>query len=666
MAKTARFNQKVVEPSSLEQTPCTRRRLLSGLGISTGVGALVCQSPFNQAYGYRVDRFRPPYPLNSYTNDGVDLETHLFPEGIMHAGKTPTQGSLRVLEGQLPEDLWGHCLVAEGIPLETNHLSPAGLGALSRYDFSPQGVRFKRRLIDTPSALMQQASLGWFDRFRLMGGLLYLSPTLGFMNYCNTVPIPLGDGRFMLGFEGGEPYEFNPHSLELIGPVGHYNEWRSSLPDVASWFTPSRWLFQQVRTTAHPYWDQSNDCLYTINYGGNVGATGVGRGFVDLIEWDKQGPFKRWQVMGRDGQAAVINATTHTFGVTRNCILIVETAAQVEPFRLMGSQVIQPQTHRTPLWVIRRQDLKANRQQVIADYVELNFDTSDIVLDYDDHSGVIQLYGQYLGATDKSEPCYLGEALAFGGKVENAWAGYPVSPVDVGGLVKCAIQVTSDTAFVIPSLTQVLRDPECCWDMNDPAQRSQFQNPERLKHLYWSATGYRTQLVVQRMLDAYRDYPHRVFPADQLPQQDQPSCLMHLDCEAMHLSDSYQFPLDAILRSPQFMPKPSVGSGSQAESQDEGYIITWIVRKHPTAGMGTGKELWVFDAKNLHQGPLCVLGSDDLDFATTNHALWVGHLGTRDPGAYKVDLSSHFRSLKDQHSTPVQQQLEKEVIPRFS
>ncbi len=601
----------------------------------------------------------PNHPLLAYTQRLDDINA--FPEGIMQAPLTGNSGTLQVLQGQLPADLYGHCFVAEGIPLEAGHLSPGGRGALTRYDFGhPEGVRFTRSMIDTPSAILQQHVSGWLDRFRLLGGMLYFSPRLGFMNYCNTVPMPIGDGRFLLGYEGGIPYEFDPHSLALITPVGHFNEWESSLPSFANAFTPDRWFFQQVRTTAHPYWDQDSDQVFTINYGGNVGESGLSNAHLHLLMWDKQGPFNRWNVLTRDGKPAYISSTTHTFGVTREHILIFNTAARVEALRMIGIDSITPQTHSTPIWIIRRSDLLDHQDHVIADYVELNFDTSDVVCDYDDRNGEITLYGQYLGATDKSEPLYEGESCHFGGKVPKAHAGYPVSPVDVGGVVRARIRVTESSASEIKEDFTLVRDPLLCWDMNDPAHRHQFQNPERLRHLYWSATGYRPDMVVERMVEAYQDYPNRYFDQSSMPESVQPSSLIHLDCENMLLSDAYQFPGDAICRSPQFMPRP----GSTA--QDDGYLLAWVVRQQPTANQGTGKELWIFDARALQQGPLCVLGSSELQFATTNHALWVESLGQRAVDAYRVDVSDHFRSKLHRHSREVRNVVERDVLPRFS
>lgn len=582
-----------------------------------------------------------------------------FPQRIMDAHLTDRSGELSVLSGQLPDDIHGHVFFAEGIPLEEGHFTPSGRGALTRVDLSQQGVRFIRKMINTPSVLMQQHIDSWPDRFKLMGGMAYYSPTMGFVNTCNTAPNYMGNKRFALSFEGGVPYEFDAQSLELVTPIGHYDEWESSLPPLMDVLTPEKWLFPQVRTTGHPYFDlETNDC-FTINYGGNIGKLGTRHGFIHLIKWDQKGALQRWQVMGRDGRPAFIAATAHSLGVTRHHILVFETAAQVEPLRMIGIRSVEPQKHRTPVWVIRKKDLLAGKTQVIADYLELDFDTSDVMCNYDDHDNEITLYGQYLGAMDKSEPQYTWDRLHFGGRVSARIAGYPAAPVDVGGLTRTRIQVKSDSVREIHADFRLLRDDQLFWDMNDPAYQGHFQFPETFEHIYWAAVGYRPEHVVSRVAKAYQDYPNRLFTNESLPQETQPSALVHLDCLTMTLTDAYQFPADCVMRTPQFISRPN------ATSQQDGYLFTAVVRQQPTHGLGNGKEIWLFDAQNLAMGPIAILGHPDLNFATTNHALWVPEIDRRPDNSYRANVGDFFRSRASSHRASVRKVIEEQILPRF-
>lgn len=383
-----------------------RRKFIKGIAAVTGAAMLPTQILANQ------------------------ISDSSFPDSIMDATRTASEGRMKLLYGQLPHDITGHVFVAEGIPLEEGHLTPNGRGALTRFDFTSSDVAFKRKMIDTPSAIMQEHIHYWPDKFSLKGGLIYQSPSMGYMNYCNTAPNYLGNNRFALSYEGGIPYEFDAISLDLITPIGHYDEWQSSLPPFIDAFTPAKSLFPQIRTTGHPYFDlHSNDC-FTINYGGNIGNTFIKDGFIRLMKWDKTEKLQTWNVINRHGKPAIITATAHSLGVTRNHILIFDTAAQVEPLRMIGIRTVYPQQHRTPVWVIRKKDLIQGKEHVVADYLCLDFDTSDVMCNYDDHDNEITLYGQYLGAMDKSEAQYIRDSLLFGGRVSSRLAGYPVAPVD--------------------------------------------------------------------------------------------------------------------------------------------------------------------------------------------------------------------------------------------
>jgi carotenoid cleavage dioxygenase-like enzyme len=581
-----------------------------------------------------------------------------FPESIMTASLSESSGVLNVLEGQVPNDMFGHVIIAEGIPLEKNHLSPNGKGAVTRLDIADGVISHLRKMINTPSSIMQEHVTGLLDRFNLLGGTIYQSPSMGYMNYCNTAPNYMGDNRFSFSYEGGMPFEFDATTLDLVTPIGDVHEWKSSLPPFIDFFTPKKHLFPQIRTTGHPFFDLETSECFTINYGGNIGSIGIKDAYLKLIHWDLVGQLHSWNVVDRQGNNAYIKATSHSLGVTRNYILIFQTAARVEPTRVLGTINVAPQEHQTPVWIIRKSDLNGTPGNVVADYLELNFDTSDIMCNFDDSGGEVTLYGQYLGAMDKSEQLFNWERLYFGGRVAKELSGYPIAPVDVGGLVRARIRIGSYYASEIKQDFKVIRDERLLWDMNDPAYRGHFQFPETFEHIYWSAIGYRPEHVSKRVADAYSDYPQRMFSNDSLPKEAIPSALVHMDCQTMTISDSYSFPDDCVMRTPQFMAREN------STAQDDGYIFTAVVRKYPQEN-SNGKEYWFFDAKNLAQGPICKLGHNVLNFATTNHALWVPSIGARPVNAYRANYGDFLREKLPLHNREVRQLIEQKLLPQF-
>ncbi|MCX4028935.1 carotenoid oxygenase family protein [Endozoicomonas sp. SM1973] len=593
-------------------------------------------------------------------SENTAIDNSFFPNSIMDGSLQPSSGSLDVIAGTLPYDIYGHIFIAEGIPLEKNHFTPNSKGALTRVDFTNSGASFARNMINTPSAIMQNHVDSFLDKFYLLGGTIYFSPNLGFMNYCNTAPIYMGDNRFALNYEGGIPYEFDGSTLDLITPIGEVSDWKSSLPPIAEAFAPDKWLFPQIRTTAHPYFDFKTGECYTMNYGGNMGTTGTRHGFVRLIKWDRESRFNSWTIVNREGNNIYISTTSHSLGVTRNHIIIFETASRVENTRVLGTKIITPQEHKTPIWVIRKSDLYESNSKVVADTIILDFDTSDIMCNYDDYDDELTFYGHYLGAMDKSEPQFYYEKLFFGGRVLEDISGYPVAPVDVGGLVRARVKVNYDSIKEITSGYKVIRDEKLLWDMNVPAYKGQYQFPDEFKHIYWVAIGYRPEHVVTRVAKAYQNYPNRLYTNETLPTEMNPSALVHMDCQQMSITDEFSFPNDCVMQTAQFLPRRG------SFDQDDGYIITPVVRKYPTNGLTNGKEYWLFDGKNLAQGPICILASQQLNFATTNHALWVDSIGPRPANAYKADIAGYFKEKLPSHSRQVQQAIKSHVLPRFS
>ncbi len=593
--------------------------------------------------------------------DDLPFDTR-FPASIMVGDLDESWGDLEVLSGTLPSDLFGHLFLMEGIPIEKNHFSVTGKGAITRFDFKSDGrVAFQRKMIKTPEVILQDHLDRGLDQFRLLGGVVYFSSTLGFMNYCNTVAIALGDNRFCMGYEGGTPFEFDAETLEVVTPIGTPSEWTTSLPAIAAGLSPKTWLFPQIRGTAHLYFDERTDETFMHNFGGNVGETG--KGFLRLIRWDKQGALQSKAVRGRDGKAAFLIATGHSLGVTRNHVIIFDTAARVEGGRIFGLRAIDPQKNQVRLWVVKREDMHKDRDWIVADSIVLNFDVSDVMVDYDDFDNVITMYGQYLSATDKSESMYAQEKLFFGGRVRDELGGYTIAPLDVGGFVRAAVQLTAEGLRDIPELFHVTRDKALTWDMNDPAYRGHFAFPNRFEHIYWCAVGYRPEHVVTRAAVAYKDYDKKVFSNETLPRKPIGSALLHQDCETMTIVDSFQFPSHMVMRTPQFMQK----KGDTGTDQSHGYIACLVVvntafESNPSA---RGKELWIFDAKNLQQGPLCRLHHPSLNFATSNHAMWVPTIGRRPATAYRADVRAHYEERLAHHSSKVVAIVKKEIYPRF-
>lgn len=106
--------------------------------------------------------------------------------------------------------------------------------------------------------------------------------------------------------------------------------------------------------------------------------------------------------------------------------------------------------------------------------------------------------------------------------------------------------------------------------------------------------------------------------------------------------EGWPIPKGWILTSPQWVPRTPSSTPSPEGPSDpsEGYLIAHAFTDddpHP-------KQIWVFDTRNLLQGPICRLGHPDLDWPYTLHTCWIDELGTPQPGP-RGDGSEHLRRV---------------------
>lgn len=126
----------------------------------------------------------------------------------------------------------------------------------------------------------------------------------------------------------------------------------------------------------------------------------------------------------------------------------------------------------------------------------------------------------------------------------------------------------------------------------------------------------------------------------------------------MDIADHYEFPSGYTVNSPQFVPRKD-----GEDSSTDGYIVCAVLFKN-------SNEFWIFDAKNLKQGPKCKLRHPSLNFGYTLHATWLPNIGTRQ-ASYNIPVRQDYQYLLEQFPYPLQfkqeveELFENEVYPYF-
>jgi carotenoid cleavage dioxygenase-like enzyme len=460
-----------------------------------------------------------------------------------------------------------------------------------------------------------------------------------------------------------------------------------------------------------------------------------GYDFVHLLLWDgKQVDIARkWNVLLSGNRPLKIDQTVHQMGLTKNYVIFAETSFKfslenILPYQtnvlatdfkiLLADFIDYPQYPTTKLYIVKREDLKQakaktnklsnffsrshfkNLPTVVAKSVEIQPEFSHYLVDYDDSNEQITLYVDHLAATDVAEYIRIFDRSAFDDRdrddLEDRYddseltyrlqklAGNIVSPMDISRLGYWVID--ANTAKVITH--KLVSEPKLTWSTafyiwNDKRPTQKFTD------IFWNSWGCWPDTLTTRAVEAYKRYPAREIPLDkvlELTYQGIPSSLCHLKIERETINNqadidlkitenSYQFDRNSLGTSAQFIPRPD------AQNQTDGHIICVVLTsdnflsqsnyENNDPNWSQNTEIWIFDARNLNQGPVYKLSHPLLNIGFTIHATWLKEANS--PSRINYDLKEDYEYLVEQsikNKSPklglkIRELFEQEIYPKF-
>ncbi|TVQ41769.1 MAG: hypothetical protein EA362_14205 [Saprospirales bacterium] len=202
---------------------------------------------------------------------------------LITATRKELEYELKLKEGQLPDDWYGHVFInspagtvnSNGLPYPEGSKeqgSPImnGDGYVFRFDLQPDKVKVKTALMKPPCYYADEAtkegnSNGYNSLYAFNNcGMSRLSLALGARNELNTAISPIkfkGDEypRMIACYDAGKPWEFNPLSLEMMTAIGNNSEYVYATPE-------KLFPFPVIQTTAHPVFDPRTQELFLVNF----------------------------------------------------------------------------------------------------------------------------------------------------------------------------------------------------------------------------------------------------------------------------------------------------------------------------------------------------------------------------------------------------------------
>lgn len=565
-------------------------------------------------------------PVFSLANTGGPVAARP-PLSLGRASGAELDVSLRVLSGRLPRDLEGSVYVMGSVPFPDEGAPViVGDGIVHKYTFGNGDVAYRSRQIKTPSWHVDQAtrSEGAFAT----AGFARMNRDWGVCNYCNTALVPMADNRLMATMDAGRPFELDPVSAEVVTAVGRNDEWRPALP---AGLLGS--VFPLVQTTAHPVWDQHTGEWFSVNFGGGM-LPGT-PSFLTLVLWSGDGDLRHVTLVDEDGETVGIDQNVHQIGVTQDYIVVMDTAFVIEAGQLFGTDELQTQKPESIVYIVRRADLTPGATEVMARRVAIPREAAHFLVDYDNPGGRITLHLSHNVANDPSEWTRAGEDLFGGGTV----------PADLGGLLVAGTDRCDLGRHIIDGERALLLDESVLfsddtygWGIALWANRG-TNVVAAFESLYWCGQGFSPELLTRRVVEAYADHPLRHHAVNNLPRTAIPATLFRLNVRDMQVADGFTFPPGRICLSPQFIPRPG------STSATDGYVSCTMISDDRSDTNSSGDEIWIFDAANLAQGPLCRLGHPEMDLGFTLHTTFIHDPKPR-TATYNVDvMADHAAGL---------------------
>ncbi|MDZ8031501.1 carotenoid oxygenase family protein [Nostoc sp. DedSLP04] len=393
--------------------------------------------------------------------------------------------------------------------------------------------------------------------------------------------------------------------------------------------------------------------------------------FVHLMRWDGVGKLQQWELILPDGSPVRIEQSIHQLAVTKDYVVVMDTSLKIGPEQILNNPVpdsleterllrrllTRSQQPNSPIYIVRRADLKPDVTTVVVRPAVIPLETVHFLTDYENPDGQITMHTAHLCATDIAEWVRKYDISKFDApKSAPLWLGGMLSngQMDVGRLGR--YQIDGETGQIRDA--KVIYDTRRHWGIGFYACQEKLASglpPQRIDNIYWQSLGFWPELLTEFIYNLYEDYPYRAVPLKELLERQEafhnrPSSLFRVDTIKMEVADFYDAPPGYFISSPQFVPRLNSNGSST-----DGYIVCTVFG-------GNNNEIWIFQADRLEAGPICKLSHPQLDFGFTMHTAWLSAIAPR-TASYDIPVRQDYESLLKQPA--IRQLFTEAVYPHF-
>lgn len=415
-----------------------------------------------------------------------------------------------------------------------------------------------------------------------------------------------------------------------------------------------------------------------------------------LIRFDGNQPMKKWEVFTEDGQPLEIRQCMHQITLNKDFILLVDTSFKFSLDLLLknpvtGNQTIEkllreimaiPMIPFCDTYIIDRRNLKDDQQTVTAKKLRtpLPLETVHFNSTYNAEDGKMDLFCIHNSAVCIAEwirPYDVNQLT--GQPVNKDYVGmFSIGDMDISRLgvyrIDCEkAEVEKETIFYKKGKPAGKGCGANTWGIgliSYPDILSATNIPSKFKYVWYMANGPDPNMLTKFIYAMYEKYPNRIIPIEEVLEFNKaglPFVFNRYNVETNAVDDYFELPEYTYLRAHYFIP-----SSDSSKDEYDGYLCTTLqVGEMADEGnMAFHNEVWIFDAKNISQGPVCKMTHPELEFCFQLHSAWLPEIAPHHLG-YKVNVKQDIeqsisRLFLPWHRSRARKFMAKHVYPHFA
>ncbi len=553
----------------------------------------------------------------------------VIPDSYSVCNTTTIDGhiGLNVIDGNLPHDISGNMYICQC--LGSPEAFMVGDTNIVKISFKDGAAKLQNRLMWSPAAISRVALQRTKHRFEHMG-LMFMSPGLGMFSYTEGMYL-LPDGRLGITSDVDRPWVIDRENLRISTPLGRRDEWLPMMAGTAGDVMGN--LFAGYSNSHVIYTDTATNELFLVNY---QYRQADGSHPCILMKWDGQTEIKKWSIISEDGTDIEIKQSIHELIFTKDYILLADTAF------VTGAEILSPWKNapmpntKTIVYVVDRRDMTDNLQVVTAKQIEIDEACIHLIADYENPDDILTIYMLHTPATNTAEIIRSYDKDLKGNLFPSNIVGYgTLPPLDLSSIGKHVVDMKT-----LKIESDYIRDKKYCWGPYMYSYMGRQQRNFNEQDLYVMFKGFKSEMLPQRVYNAYKDVQTRIVPLSEIKGGtiNSNNSIARVTKGDFKIADVYEFPDKVLLYT--------ISCMENSDKSGNGYLLAGVVTDIAQTEDSSGHEYWIFDAGNLAAGPICKLGHKSLNNSVLFHTVFLtsddeAELNKKDV-VYNVDLKDDY------------------------